>query len=56
MSKKERDTKVIRITKTIYKKALEAKTDEYSYMDTQSWFSFLVKKGLEKIEEVEAIA
>ena len=47
----ERDTKVVRITKTIYSKAMEAKTDEFGYMDQQSWLSFLVKMGLEKLRE-----
>jgi len=51
MKEKERDTKVVRITKAIYRKAVEAKTDEYSYMDMQSWLSFLIKKGLEKVKE-----
>lgn len=54
MSKQgERDTKVVRITKTIHKKAMEAKTDEYDYMVQQSWLSFLIKKGLEKLADKE---
>jgi len=53
---KERDTKVVRITKNIYKKAMEAKTDEYDYMDTQSWLSFLISKGLEKLKERQKMA
>jgi len=50
--KDKRNTKVVRITKKVYEQAMKAKTEEYNYMDIQSWLSFLIKKGLEKIKEM----
>jgi len=51
MSKDKRDTKVVRITKKVYEQAIKAKGEEYDYMDTQSWLSFLIIKGLEKLSD-----
>lgn len=51
MSGKKRETKVVRISKGVYEEAMEAKSDEYNYMTTGVWLSFLIKKGLEKIKE-----
>lgn len=41
----------VRIAGEVHDKALEAQNDKYKYMDKGSWFSFLIKKGLEKLQE-----
>ena len=44
------ETKVVRITKAVYEKAIERKIEEGKgeVMDDCSWLSYLIKKGLEK--------
>ena len=44
-----RKTKVVRIVKTVYKKAMAIERE--NHFDEGSWFSYLIMKGLEKIKE-----
>ena len=51
MSKKT-SKKLVRLATTVYEMAMCAKRDtlEGSRMDDSSWLSYLIEKGLEKIE------
>lgn len=48
-------SKVVKIADAIYEEAIEEKNKKgnLSYMDTSSWISFLVEKGLVVVKEKE---
>lgn len=43
---------VVRISKNIEEKAMTfKKKEDINYMDKKSWLSFLIEKGIEKMQE-----
>lgn len=46
-----RNTTTVRISKKIHDEAMKFKEDKMNYANKSSWLSYLIKRGMEKLEE-----
>lgn len=51
---KRRNTVVTRVLKTVYDKAMKKRPKNKDYLTDSGWISYVLKKGVEKLEEEEA--